>query len=167
MTGALMSARATDWADRWIIPALEQAGILGPVERERLAKVGGGSAWRACLAAGIATDDEILEVVAKRFHMPAAHAGDLSTASASLLPGEVALRLRVVPLDVTGHVLHVACADPVDLDLESAVAFAAGRNVRLCLASPLTIERGLALLYPAAAVSLVGDRSEMEWRLSA
>lgn len=167
MIGALLSARATDWPDRWVIPALEQAGILGPEERERLEQAGGKSAWLACIAAGIASDDDILEAVAKRFRMPVAHAGDISAGNASLLPGELAMRLRVVPLDVVGSVLHVACADPTDFDLDNAVAFAASHRVSLHLASPATIENGLANLYPSTAVSLLHDPLESDWQIPA
>ncbi len=152
MTGAALWARGTSWSDGWIVTILAQAGIIGHDECERLGRVGGTSAWRACLVAGVATESTMLEAAGRYFHMPVASAADVAAASPLLLPGLVAMRLRVVGLEVRHRVLHVACADPLDLDLENAVAFAAGRRVRLHLASPVGIDAALARLYPSLCV---------------
>jgi type II secretory ATPase GspE/PulE/Tfp pilus assembly ATPase PilB-like protein len=112
-----------------------------------------GSYWDAALQAG-AGDDDLVRAAARHYHVPVADLGIADPLAGGAVSEQVARRYGVVPLADVDGVLHVAASDPRDLDAERAVAFAAGRPVRIALASPRAIDRLLRERYgthPGAA----------------
>ncbi|MEJ2504212.1 MAG: ATPase, T2SS/T4P/T4SS family, partial [Gemmatimonadota bacterium] len=75
-----------------------------------------------------------------------------------LLARDHALRLRVVPLEVEGRSLRVATADPLDAGAIDDLQFRVGRRAEPLVATPTTVERGLATAYGEEAVRAVLER---------
>ena len=137
--------------DVWILPAL--APMLSEGALEQLRRAVRESYWEAAVREGLAQDEAVLEAVARRFRLRIAdlNAGDASTRAA--VSEQLARRYHVLPLRLVDGVLEVASADPRDLDCERALAFATGRAIRLCLASPIRLGRRIDELYRADAAA--------------
>ena len=99
--------------------------------------------WELVTASGKASDDQILQALAKRTRLKLADLSKPDPRVKEVVPESVARRYRIVPLRVTDSYLEVAGANPFDLDAEKALAFATGREVRVLLASPTRIAAGI------------------------
>jgi type II secretory ATPase GspE/PulE/Tfp pilus assembly ATPase PilB-like protein/8-oxo-dGTP pyrophosphatase MutT (NUDIX family) len=91
---------------------------------------------------------------------PVAESLETSEAARLLIPERIALRHRIVPLTCSASTIDIATSNPWDLDAERAISFACGRSVKMWLASPPAIDRGLREAYTKLAdpVSLVAPR---------
>ncbi len=76
----------------------------------------------------------------------------------ALLPGDQALRFRVVPLSLNGRLLRVAMSDPLDARAIDDLQFRTGRRFEPVVATELAIERGLVEAYGEEAVRSVLHR---------
>jgi type IV pilus assembly protein PilB len=79
-----------------------------------------------------------------------------------LLAREHAIRLRMVPLSLSGRTLRVATADPLDSAAIDDVQFRTGKRAEPVVAAPGTIDRGLMVAYGDEAVRTVLGRLEAE-----
>jgi len=131
--------------DSWLLATLES--ILVPGALALLVAEVRESYWEACVRGRFATDGEILAALAARFRMTVADLSSVSAQARDLIPEPLARRYHVLPLAATPTLLDVATADPRDLDCERALAFAAGRRVRLQLASPARIAERIEEVY--------------------
>jgi type II secretory ATPase GspE/PulE/Tfp pilus assembly ATPase PilB-like protein len=135
--------------DTWILPAL--LPLLPAGGHERLEHATLESYWETAVREGLAADEAVLRAVADRFRFQVADFGREDPQSRRAVSEHLARRYRVLPLGTRNGVLEVASADPRNLDCEHALAFATGHPVRLLLASPLRIDRGMDELYRADA----------------
>ena len=78
----------------------------------------------------------------------------------ALVPGPLALRLRVLPLGADGRTVRVAMADPLDAGAIDDLRFHTGRRVEPLVATGPAVERGLVEAYGEAAVQSVLRRLE-------
>jgi type II secretory ATPase GspE/PulE/Tfp pilus assembly ATPase PilB-like protein/CheY-like chemotaxis protein len=131
--------------DSWLLPTLES--LLAPGALVLLAAEVRESYWEACIRGRFATDGEILAALAARFRMTIADLSSVSAQARDLIPEPLARRYHVLPLAATPALVDIATADPRDLDGERALAFAAGRRVRLQLASPARIAERIEEVY--------------------
>ncbi|HVE79483.1 MAG TPA: GspE/PulE family protein [Gemmatimonadaceae bacterium] len=129
--------------DSWLLSVLPSVLPPAAVAQVRAAR---GSYWDAAVRAG-ADDDELVRAAASHYHVPVADVAAADPAAGGAVSEAVARRYGIVPLADVDGVLQVAASDPRDLDAERAVAFAAGRPVRVALASPRAIERLLRERY--------------------
>ncbi len=112
----------------------------------------GSSVWSTAVRRGFLTDAQILETLAARFHLGLADIEAATPAACASVPEALARRYGVLPLSCTESALHIASADPRDLDAERALAFALGREVRVSLAAPSRIRERLDEFYRPADV---------------
>jgi type IV pilus assembly protein PilB len=138
------------WSDGWLIKLLLDAGVLANEDIDVLLESSSATVWGACVKAGLVSEDSILAAVARRFCLPIANTTHVDVEARSALPAEFARKHRVAPLHVKGRVLEVATSDVMSLDLESTIAFASGRRVRLSLASPDQVDALIERLYPSS-----------------
>ncbi len=131
--------------DEWILPTLE--GLISPEQFAQLRATREDSYWEAAVRQNFATDDAILEALAKRFRMKVANVSQVSQQARELVPEQLVRKYRVLPLAISDSVLDIATADPHDLDCERTLAFALGRTVRMSLASPAQILARLDEVY--------------------
>ncbi len=81
-------------------------------------------------------------------------------AAVKLLARDHALRLRVVPLALSGRTLRTATADPLDAAAIDDLQFRTGKRAEPVVAAPGTIDRGLMIAYGDEAVRTVLGRLE-------
>ncbi len=139
------------FTDEWLVATVQVLLPEGSVESLR-AETGTGlaSLWEQLVQRRLATDEQILEAIAKRFRLPV---GDLTTIDPRLrdtLPENLVRRFNVLPLRMTDSFLEVATANPFDIDAEKMLAFATGREVRMLLGSPTKIREKVEQLYGGA-----------------
>jgi len=132
--------------DEWLAQSLE---ALTP---ERLAELRtkaepGKTLWETVVQEKLATDDEILEKLAARFHLRIADLSQLDQGARSVLPEALARRYRVLAVRATDSYLEVGTANPFDLDMEKTLAFATAREIRLSLLSPSKIAEQIEQQY--------------------
>jgi type II secretory ATPase GspE/PulE/Tfp pilus assembly ATPase PilB-like protein/8-oxo-dGTP pyrophosphatase MutT (NUDIX family) len=144
--------------DAWLLPVL--AEIVPPEQLPTLTGDPGHTVWDTAVAAGLATDTEILAVAATRFRLPLADLSRASPRATQLVPERWARRYNVLPLAAAETWVEVATADPFDLECEHAIGFATGRAVRFALASPAEIATRLDDAYRADRTTERTDGAE-------
>lgn len=93
------------------------------------------------------------DVVARRYGLPVADLSRVAAHAVSLVPERWARRFHVIPLDASARDLHVATADPLDVDCERTLGFATGRQVRFAVADGDAIARRIDEVYRGVHVS--------------
>jgi type IV pilus assembly protein PilB len=140
-------AETGEWPDGWLLTPLSARSLLSREDMSALRARNLPSLWASCVAAGIASDAEILTAVASHFGLPIARMQEPEANAVSLVPEELARRFEVVPLRVRGNVLDIACADPRDIELERTLGFAAGRRIALSVARRADVLARIAEAY--------------------
>jgi type II secretory ATPase GspE/PulE/Tfp pilus assembly ATPase PilB-like protein/8-oxo-dGTP pyrophosphatase MutT (NUDIX family) len=131
-------------SERWLRPLLSE--MLGQEPLASLA-ADGRPLWESVVATGLLSDEQVVAAAADRFRLPVADLRHATTHARQLLAERWARKYRVLPLRTAEGALHVATADPLNLDCERAIAFATGHPVRFALASPLALSAALDLAY--------------------
>ena len=137
--------------DEWLVATVQvllPEGAIETVRRE--AGTATVSLWEQLVQRRLATDDQILTAIAKRFRLPVAEIGPYDSRARENLPENLVRRFNVLPLRMTDSFLEVATANPFDIDAEKMLAFATGREVRMLLASPMKIHERVEQLYGGA-----------------
>jgi len=137
------------FTDEWLIPTVEP--LLPPDTIASLRQEPGGTAavWELLVGRKLLSDAQIVEAVAARFRFRVA--GDVvpDTSAQTIVSEQLVRRFNVLPLHLTDSYLEVATANPFDIDAEKMLAFASGREVRMLLASPSSIRRGIEAMFPS------------------
>jgi type II secretory ATPase GspE/PulE/Tfp pilus assembly ATPase PilB-like protein len=118
------------------------------------------SLWQATVALGLVTDDAILSDLAARFKMTIADVDSASAPAVALVPEQLARRFRILPLQASDTALHVAIANPHDIECERVLGFALARTVHCSLAAPGRILERLDEVYRADATGDPSPRTE-------
>jgi type II secretory ATPase GspE/PulE/Tfp pilus assembly ATPase PilB-like protein len=132
--------------DEWLVPTVSTLVPGDTVSGIRRAAEPGKTLWELVVAGGHASDEQILTALAARCRLKIAELKP-ETRVKEMVPESLARRYRVLPLRATDSYLEIATANPFDLDMEKALAFATGREVRLLLASPPRIATAADELY--------------------
>jgi hypothetical protein len=141
------------------VKALLSSGLLSPTDVEQALKAcaqQGGPLWRHLCEAAEISDEELCDVIARAADLPRCMPADLvavDVAALALLSAELCRLVCVMPvrLDAWGA-LVVAMADPFDDAARAEVEFAAGRPLRVELATERTVREAIVRLH--------GDESE-------
>ena len=130
---------------------LVQAGVLSPSALEtglQQQRVSGERLGQVLVSLQLVQSEDVARTLAKQLALPYA-APPLQGASdaRALVDGDIARRLKVVPLWTGQRELSVAMEDPLDLEAISALEFHTGRRVRAEVASPTAVAAGLLGSY--------------------
>lgn len=131
--------------DAWLLPILKQ--LLPPPALDAIERAVADSYWSAAVRAGVMTDEQVLQTVARQTRMAVAPALLSSDGARALVPERFARRYGVLPLSHSAGTLDVATGNPYDLDCEQTLGFVSGRRVRMALASPMRIAERLDDVY--------------------
>lgn len=99
-------------------------------------------------------EDQLLDLFHQKLGFPAVddtYFDKLEAATLALIPRELAVKHRVLPLYQSGDKLFVAAVDPLSTALPE-VAQATGLQLIVCVAKPTGILRALSLRYQAPAL---------------
>jgi hypothetical protein len=132
---------------------IEEAVLETALDKQRTQ---GGRLGRILIAMGALDEELLVRTVARQLDLPVAwlRGKQVKKDVLALLPGHVARRHRCLPvmIDRKGpETLLVAMEDPSDSAALDEVAIAAGRPVRVVLASPSELEDAITRHYPAPA----------------
>ncbi len=133
--------------DEWLVATISTLVPAETIAELRAASDPKQSLWELVTARELASDQAILDALAKRTRLKIADLGKVDARVKEVLSDRDAHRYRVVPLKVTDSYLEVATSNPFDLDAEKALAFATGREVRMLLATPARIAAAMEELY--------------------
>ncbi len=91
---------------------------------------------------GLATEDQIMQALARQFGMEYVDLDDVEIPSEvkKLIPEEIIKKHRVIPLGQENGRLKVAIRDPMDLDMLDLLRFRLNVDLETCLASPTKID---------------------------
>jgi type II secretory ATPase GspE/PulE/Tfp pilus assembly ATPase PilB-like protein/8-oxo-dGTP pyrophosphatase MutT (NUDIX family) len=152
------SGTAAAIRDGWLIPILRE--LLGETSMESVEKQMGSSWWETAVAAGLASDDDILHAVAVRTRLSTATDLIVSSEARDKVGERLARRYGILPLSISETILNIATSNPFDLDCEKTLAFATRTAVRMSLASPVRIAERIEEVYaPVERVSRILDRA--------
>ncbi|MEO1337602.1 MAG: response regulator, partial [Myxococcota bacterium] len=100
---------------------------------------------------GLAEEADVCRALAEQCGVPAIElsACRLRTEELNVIPEEVALNHRVLPVATEGSALKVALADPADKPLLDEIAFASGKATLPFVAPRIVLERVIKLAYAA------------------
>ena len=136
-----------NFPDEWLVPTVTALASAETVEALRAEAQPTSTLWELVTAKGHATDDQLLEALAKRTRLKIADLSLRESKVKEMVPQSLAQRYRVVPLRATDSFLDIATCNPFDLDAEKALSFATGREVRMHLATPAKIASTLDDMY--------------------
>ena len=133
--------------DGWLTTTLEE--LIGT---EKLAEIresenAKDSLWETAVSENAVTDEELLSALSRRFRLKLADVSHCERSALDAVPQEAARQYHILPLRITDSYLEIASSNPFDFDCEKTLAFATGREVRVVLASPSSIEKKIDELY--------------------
>ncbi|MES2124637.1 MAG: ATPase, T2SS/T4P/T4SS family, partial [Gemmatimonadota bacterium] len=124
-----------------------ESGLVPEASLASLGSAGRFGLWSSVVEAGLATDADIVRVLAERFRLPAADLGAIDSRATTVLPEAGARKYHVIPIAVDEKTIRIATSDPHDFQIEQSLGFLTGRDVRLEVASPATIAEKLDEYY--------------------
>lgn len=87
---------------------------------------------------------------------------ELAPTLATLVPSEIAVRYRTVPIRCEGDTLTIAIGNPLDLETIDALRYVLKQHLDPVIALPEEIARAIARLYPEADASVQSVLSQMK-----
>lgn len=94
-------------------------------------------------------EQELASALSKKYGVPAVNLEEFEIArdALDLVPGDVANRHRLLPLNLDGSTLIVAIADPSKHHAIDALKDRTGLKVEVCVATPGAIKRAIDRYY--------------------
>lgn len=134
---------------------LVEAGVIDGAQLQSVLahqRKWGGRVGQCVVALGFASEAQVVRALASRLDCPVAdlsalQTGPALTAALGLVPAEVALRHKLLPMALDGTCLTVAMADPTNVVAVDELSFRVGRRVRVAIAGETEIGRALRRLY--------------------
>lgn len=102
-------------------------------------------------------ESKVLEIFSKFFKIPKVQLGemDIPKSIINLVPKELALKFRVIPIDRVGNNIIVAMGDPRNLQAIDTIRFNAGYFAKPVLASELRISEAIKKYYSKMDISSI------------
>jgi type IV pilus assembly protein PilB len=117
--------------------ALTQQGVDEALER---AQADGISLGEALIALGLADEEDVTKAMASQYNMEYIDLDQMVLSNLHLLPEDVIMEHRVLPLAEEGGRLKVIITDPLDLDVLDMLRFRLGCDLEPCLASASKVQ---------------------------
>jgi type IV pilus assembly protein PilB len=98
---------------------------------------------------GFITEDDLVEVIARQFHVPAVNPSQLSISKEvlGLIPLNIVQKYHVIPFGLMGNTLNIALADPGDLFLIEDVRFLTRKVILAHVARESSIKEVIGRYY--------------------
>jgi type IV pilus assembly protein PilB len=109
----------------------------------------GGKFGEALIRIGAASEQDITETLSQQFGVPSidlAHF-DIDPSIIKVVPGEVARKYGVLPVNKTGATLTIAMSDPTNVFAMDDIKFMTGYNVEPVVASEASLRRAIDKHY--------------------
>jgi type IV pilus assembly protein PilB len=142
---------------------LVKAQLITDAQLEEVLKIQrreGGKIGGIVVRAGFCSDQDIVSFLGMQYGVPAADLEQWPPIDASviaLIPRDLALRHKVLPLQRTGNVLTLAMSDPTDIFAMDDVRFHTGYNVDPVVSSELGLARAVEKYYGGNSAIRLSD----------
>jgi len=110
----------------------------------------GGRLGTNLLEMGVVSEDDLMKLLSLQYDIPYAEPGHFEEIPKNVLnvvPRELIIKHRIVPLALEGHRITLAMTDPQKLDIIDEVAFQTGMVVKPVVASEVRIVEALEEYY--------------------
>ncbi|HEX8254275.1 MAG TPA: type IV-A pilus assembly ATPase PilB [Thermoanaerobaculia bacterium] len=118
-------------------------------EALRLQKETGGKLGETLIKLGFVSEEDITECLSQQFGVPSINLQhfEIDASVIKLIPGDVARKYNILPVNKTGATITIAMADPTNVFAMDDIKFMTGYNVEPVVASELGIKAAIDNYY--------------------
>src|SRR5919107_791567 len=118
-------------------------------ESLRVQKETGGKLGETLIKLGFVTEEDITECLSQQFGVPSINLQhfEIDASVIKLIPGDVARKYNILPVNKTGATITIAMADPTNVFAMDDIKFMTGYNVEPVVASELGIKAAIDNYY--------------------
>jgi len=118
-------------------------------EALRVQKETGGKLGETLIKLGFVSEEDITECLSQQFGVPSINLQhfEIDPSVIKLIPGEVARKYNILPVNKTGATITIAMADPTNVFAMDDIKFMTGYNVEPVVASELGIKAAIDTYY--------------------
>ena len=135
----------------WLVDLVQRAGLQDAQSLQVAANASLADAWEAVARHCGLSVDQLAQEVADAMRLPLARLGQRDPHVLKLVPEKLARRFQVVPMRESDRQIVIACADPLNDEIERGIAFASGRMPIFEIASPIAIAAAIERAYGGGA----------------
>jgi type IV pilus assembly protein PilB len=128
----------------------------------KLQREEGGKIGEALVRVGAVSESDITETLSQQFGVPSidlAHF-EIDPAIIKIVPGEVARKYGVLPVNKTGATLTIAMGDPTNVFAMDDIKFMTGYNVEPVVASEIALRKAIDKHYGTPRSVVLKERSK-------
>jgi type IV pilus assembly protein PilB len=128
----------------------------------KLQREEGGKIGEALVRVGAVSEGDITETLSQQFGVPSidlAHF-EIDPAIIKVVPGEVARKYGVLPVNKTGATLTIAMGDPTNVFAMDDIKFMTGYNVEPVVASEIALRKAIDKHYGTPRSIVLKERSK-------
>jgi type IV pilus assembly protein PilB len=131
---------------------LTKASLISPdqlKEALRVQKETGGKLGETLIKLGFVSEEDITECLSQQFGVPSINLQhfEIDASVIKLIPGDVARKYNILPVNKTGATITIAMADPTNVFAMDDIKFMTGYNVEPVVASELGIKAAIDNYY--------------------
>src|SRR5215510_14031050 len=129
----------------------------------------GGKLGEALVRVGAVTETEITETLSQQFGVPSIDLGsfEIDAAVIKIVPGEVARKYGVLPVNKTGATLTIAMGDPTNVFAMDDIKFMTGYNVEPVVASEVALRKAIDRHYGTPRSVVLKEKTRSTTTVSA
>jgi type IV pilus assembly protein PilB len=118
-------------------------------EALRVQKETGGKLGETLIKLGFVSEEDITECLSQQFGVPSINLQhfEIDSSVIKLIPGDVARKYNILPVNKTGATITIAMADPTNVFAMDDIKFMTGYNVEPVVASELGIKAAIDSYY--------------------
>ena len=118
-------------------------------EALRVQKETGGKLGETLIKLGFVSEEDITECLSQQFGVPSINLQhfEIDASVIKLIPGDVARKYNILPVNKTGATITIAMADPTNVFAMDDIKFMTGYNVEPVVASELGIKAAIDSYY--------------------
>jgi type IV pilus assembly protein PilB len=122
-------------------------------EALRVQKETGGKLGETLIKLGFVSEEDITECLSQQFGVPSINLQhfEIDASVIKLIPGDVARKYNILPVNKTGATITIAMADPTNVFAMDDIKFMTGYNVEPVVASELGIKAAIDNYYGTAS----------------
>jgi len=122
-------------------------------EALRVQKETGGKLGETLIKLGFVSEEDITECLSQQFGVPSINLQhfEIDQSVIKLIPGDVARKYNILPVNKTGATITIAMADPTNVFAMDDIKFMTGYNVEPVVASELGIKAAIDNYYGTAS----------------
>ncbi len=131
---------------------LTKAGLISQdqlKEALRVQKETGGKLGETLIKLGFVSEEDITECLSQQFGVPSINLQhfEIDSSVIKLIPGDVARKYNILPVNKTGATITIAMADPTNVFAMDDIKFMTGYNVEPVVASEMGIKTAIDSYY--------------------